>query len=118
MKKADQLVAVSDLDEGGVTVVEHPKLGALAVGISDGEPFAVSNACRHLRGPLGNGRVVDGYLECPWHQARYDVHTGRMVAGPGGVFRPVGRVVKDTAGRVPLARYPVEVRDGLICLVS
>jgi nitrite reductase/ring-hydroxylating ferredoxin subunit len=57
-------------------------------------------------------------LECPWHGARYDVHTGRMVAGPGGVFRPVGRIVKDTTGRLPLETYPVKLRDGAIWLSS
>ena len=110
------LVAVSDLGDSGVTVVEHPEHGALAVGISDGVPFAVSNRCRHLFAPLGEGRVVDGCLECPWHQARYDVRSGRMVAGPGGVFRPLGRVVKDTTGRRALTTYPVELRDGAIWL--
>jgi nitrite reductase/ring-hydroxylating ferredoxin subunit len=114
-----QLVSLSDLDERQVTVVEHPELGALAVGMSGGQPFAVSNRCRHLLGPLGEGRVdPDGCLECPWHHARYDVRSGRMVAGPGGVFRPVGRLFKDTAGRLPLATYPVELRDGAIWLSS
>jgi 3-phenylpropionate/trans-cinnamate dioxygenase ferredoxin component len=118
MTKANQLVAVADLDERGVTVVEHPELGALAVGISEGRPFAVSNTCRHLFASLGDGRIVDGQLECPSHRARYDIHTGRMVAGPGGAFRPVGRLVKDTAGRRALATYPVELRGGQICLVD
>jgi nitrite reductase/ring-hydroxylating ferredoxin subunit len=27
---------------------------------------------------------ADGRLVCPWHQARYDVTVGRMVAGPRG----------------------------------
>lgn len=113
------LVAVDDLDERGVTVVEHPELGALAVGIAAGEPFAVSNRCRHLFASLGEGRVTpEGCLECPWHHARYDVRTGRMLVGPGGVFRPVGRFVKDTTGRRKLATYDVEVRDGGIWLSS
>ena len=116
-KTTDRLVALSDLDGRGVTVVEHPRHGALAVGVSDGRPFAVSNRCRHLFASLGEGRVVDDCLECPWHHARYDVRSGRMVAGPGGVFRPLGRVVKDTAGRRSLTTYPVEVRDGAIWLV-
>lgn len=113
-----RLVAVADLDASGVTVVEHPQHGALAVGLSGGEPFAVSNRCRHLFASLGEGRVDEhGCLECPWHHARYDVTTGLMVAGPGGVFRPAGRFIKDTMGRRALATYPVELRDGAIWLV-
>jgi nitrite reductase/ring-hydroxylating ferredoxin subunit len=116
--KKDRLIDIAALGDRGVTVVEHPVHGEIAVGVSDGQPFAVSGRCRHLGGPLGEGRVVDGLLECPWHGARYDVHTGRMVAGPGGVFRPVGRLVKDTTGRLPLATYSVELRKGAIWLTS
>ena len=115
--RTDRLVALADLDERQVTVVEHPEHGALAVGVVGGRPFAVSNRCRHLFAPLGEGHVTDdGCLECPWHGARYDVETGRMVAGPGGAFRPVGRLVKDTTGRRPLDTYPVEIRDDAIWL--
>jgi len=28
---------------------------------------------------------------CPWHQSRYDVSTGEMVAGPRGFFSYHGR---------------------------
>jgi nitrite reductase/ring-hydroxylating ferredoxin subunit len=111
------LASLDDLDERGVTVVDHPEFGALAVGVARGKPFAVSNRCRHLLASLGEGRVTeDGCLECPWHHARYDVRTGAMVAGPGGVFRPLGRVIKDTSGRRRLTTYEVEIRDGAIWL--
>jgi 3-phenylpropionate/trans-cinnamate dioxygenase ferredoxin subunit len=112
-----RLISVTDLDESQVAVVEDPELGSLAVGLSDGRPFATSNRCRHLGASLGDGRVAeDGLLECPWHGARYDVRTGRMVHGPGGVFRPLARVVEQTTGRVPLATHPVHLRDGAIWL--
>lgn len=111
------LITVEELGESGVKVVEHPELGTLAVGISDGEPFATSNRCRHLGASLGTGRVAeDGSLECPWHHARYDVHTGRMIRGPQGVFKPLAGVVRETTGRVALATHPVEIRDGAIWL--
>lgn len=31
----------------------------------------VSNVCRHQGGPLGEGRIVDGCLTCPWHGYQY-----------------------------------------------
>lgn len=113
---ATRLVAVDDLDQRQVTVVETPH-GPLAVGISAGEPFAVSNRCRHLFASLGKGRVAsDGCLECPWHAARYDVHTGAMTRGPQGAFKPLAGVVKNTTGSRALKTFPVALRDGAIWL--
>lgn len=116
MSNPTRLIAIDDLDDSGVAVVSTPH-GDLAVGLSGGEPFAVSNRCRHLRASLGKGRVADdGCLECPWHSARFDVRSGRMTRGPQGAFRPVAGVVKSTLGAVPLKTYPVELADGAIWL--
>ena len=114
-----RLIGVAELGDSHVAVVEGTSHGTIAVGMSGGKPFAVSNRCRHLFASLGQGRVVDeGCLECPWHGARYDVGTGKMVRGPQGVFRPVSGVIKATTGALPLQTYPVEVRDGAIWLAS
>jgi 3-phenylpropionate/trans-cinnamate dioxygenase ferredoxin component len=116
---APRLVAVDDLGASQVAVVDETPHGALAVGISAGSPFAVSNRCRHLFASLGKGQVTeDGCLECPWHGARYDVGTGKMVRGPQGAFKPVAGAVKATTGAMPLKTFPVEVRDGAIWLVG
>ena len=32
---------------------------------------AVSNACAHQNGPLGEGRIIDGCITCPWHGFQY-----------------------------------------------
>jgi nitrite reductase/ring-hydroxylating ferredoxin subunit len=114
-----RLATLDELGDTGVTVVQHPDHGALAVGMSGDEPFAVSNRCRHLFASLGEGHVAeDGCLECPWHGARYDVRTGQMTVGPGGAFRPASGLIKGTMGRRKLATYPVEVRDGAIWLTA
>lgn len=113
-----RLIATADLGETGVAVVETPH-GKLAVGLSKGAPFAVSNRCRHLFAPLGKGKVVeDGCLECPWHDARYDVSTGAMVRGPQGAFKPIANAVKGTMGKNNLKTFPVEIRDEAIWLVG
>jgi 3-phenylpropionate/trans-cinnamate dioxygenase ferredoxin subunit len=118
-QSATRLVAVDDLGASQVTVVEKAPHGALAVGISAGKPFAVSNRCRHLLASLGEGHVTDdGCLECPWHGSRYDVGTGKMVRGPQGAYKPLAGIVKATTGAIPLKRFPVEVRDGAIWLVG
>ena len=116
---AVRLIAVEDLGSSQVAVVEQAPHGALAVGISAGKPFAVSNRCRHLFASLGKGHVTeDGCLQCPWHAALYDVGSGRMVRGPQGAFKPLAGAVKATAGARALKTFPVEVRDGAIWLVG
>jgi 3-phenylpropionate/trans-cinnamate dioxygenase ferredoxin subunit len=113
-----RLIDVAELGASGVAAVATPH-GDLAVGLSGGEPFAVSNRCRHLFASLGKGHVTEGgCLECPWHGARYDVHSGKMTRGPQGAFRPVAGFVKNTTGARALATYPVELRDGAIWLTA
>ncbi len=79
---------------------------------------AVSNLCQHQNGPLGEGKIVDGCIVCPWHGyqylpesgtspppftekiATYDVAVrGGMVfvnpkAYAPGTFRPAARIPK------------------------
>ncbi len=42
----------------------------------DGKVSSVSNVCRHQNGPLGEGRVIDGCITCPWHGYQYRPETG------------------------------------------
>lgn len=42
----------------------------------DDRVSAVSNACQHQNGPLGEGRVIDGCITCPWHGYQYLPDTG------------------------------------------
>ena len=41
-----------------------------------GRISAISNVCRHQNGPLGEGRIVDGCVTCPWHGYQYLPDTG------------------------------------------
>jgi nitrite reductase/ring-hydroxylating ferredoxin subunit len=116
-----RLVAVDQLDERAVVEVSTDDHGVLAVGMTPaGEPFAVSNLCRHQFAKLGRGRVTaDGCLQCPWHRADYDVTDGSMRAGPKGRifgFKPYSAAFKAVGNVVPLRTFPVEVRDGAIWL--
>lgn len=45
-----------------------------------GKVSALSNACQHQNGPLGEGRIVDGLVTCPWHGFQYDPATGASPA--------------------------------------
>lgn len=37
----------------------------------DGKVSAISNVCQHQNGPLGEGKVIDGCITCPWHGYQY-----------------------------------------------
>jgi len=43
----------------------------IAVFRYDGKISAISNVCRHQNGPLGEGRIIDGCVTCPWHGYQY-----------------------------------------------
>ncbi len=38
---------------------------------------AVTNVCAHQRGPLGEGKVIDGCITCPWHGWEYRPENGQ-----------------------------------------
>ena len=37
---------------------------------------ALSNLCAHQNGPIGEGRIVDGCVTCPWHGYQYRLVDG------------------------------------------
>jgi nitrite reductase/ring-hydroxylating ferredoxin subunit/DMSO/TMAO reductase YedYZ heme-binding membrane subunit len=43
----------------------------IAVFRYDGRVSCVSNVCAHQNGPLGEGKIVDGCITCPWHGYQY-----------------------------------------------
>jgi nitrite reductase/ring-hydroxylating ferredoxin subunit len=70
----------TELPEGRATTV-HVNGERIAIVRKDGALYALSNVCPHQNGPLGEGLVRDGYLECPWHGYQFDPKTG---LGPPG----------------------------------
>jgi len=92
--------------------------GPYAVGNADGELFAVTRRCRHLRADLAEGSIAaDGCLVCPWHHAKYDVSTGQMTRGPQGVFARIpglGLSFRLLTRVLPLGRGKVMERKGTV----
>lgn len=37
----------------------------------DEQLSAVNNVCRHQGGPIGEGKIIDGCITCPWHGYQY-----------------------------------------------
>jgi nitrite reductase/ring-hydroxylating ferredoxin subunit len=109
--------AAADLGPGSVAGA-----GPWVVLNVDGERVALSRRCRHLRADLADGEIDEqGCLVCPWHHARYDPHSGRMVTGPQGVFAKVpglGPFYTTLTKVVPLRRAKVVERDGDVYVES
>lgn len=54
----------------------------LALYRSEGEFFASDNVCTHAYALLSDGFLEDGCIECPLHQAKFDIRTGRALCAP------------------------------------
>jgi len=73
--------AVADVPEGDVIGVQ---VGGKEIALYEveGEVFATDNICTH-----GHARMSDGFLEgheieCPLHQGKFDVCTGKALCAP------------------------------------
>jgi sulfoxide reductase heme-binding subunit YedZ len=70
----------------------------IAVFKHRGAVTAVTNLCAHQGGPLGEGRVIDGCITCPWHGWQYRPQDGR--SPPPFTEKVATFQVRIVAGRV------------------
>ena len=66
--------------------------------VRDGDDVTVlSDVCSHLAGPLHEGELVEGCIECPWHGSRFRLTDGSVVRGPATARAPAfeTRVLSD-----------------------
>ena len=68
---------VDEIEDGRGRVVTLEEGERVAVFRDAGRLAAVSNVCAHQNGPLGEGRVIDGCVTCPWHGFQYRLEDGR-----------------------------------------
>jgi nitrite reductase/ring-hydroxylating ferredoxin subunit/uncharacterized membrane protein len=54
--------------------------------------LALHDVCAHAGGPLNEGRLVDGVIECPWHYSRYRMTNGHVTGGPSVYDQPAYEV--------------------------
>ena len=71
----------------------------LALYSVEGQVHCTANQCTHGNAFLSEGFLIDGEIECPLHQGRFDVRTGEPTCDP--VCEAV---------RV----YPVKIEDGRV----
>lgn len=81
--------------------------GQTIVLLRDGETIrALLDTCAHAGGPLSEGKVVDGCIECPWHRSRFDVRNGRVRQGPAVYDQPGFEVRATESGRLEIRELP------------
>ena len=91
------------------------RVGKVTIALScvGGEFGAISNACNHVGGPLGQGCLDADFVVCPWHQWKFHRITGtgepgfeddRVPSYPVKVEK--GRVLVDIAGATSRQKSP------------
>lgn len=103
MAGGDDWVDVGGLDELAKRSLQRltVKGNAIALSVKDGKVGAISNACNHVGGPLGDGDLDGDYIRCPWHGWKFDRCTG--IGEPG--FEE---------DRIP--SFPVRIENGRVLI--
>ena len=91
-----QKLDLTEIPEGQPTAAKAGTQSVVVVRQGT-DVFALHSICAHAGGPLAEGRLVDGCIECPWHFTRFDIATGRRKQGPSTFDQP---------------RYEVRAADG------
>ena len=103
-------IEVGDADqiaEARAVIGVLPNGERVAVFRTKNRLVAISNVCSHQNGPVGEGKVVLGFITCPWHGYQYRPEDGcspppfteRIKRYP---LKLVGRRVLVSAEAVPL----------------
>ncbi len=66
-------------NSGKLVEVEGREIALIRSG---DEYYALDNTCTHRGGPLAEGSVEGGEVECPWHGAHFDLKTGQPTRPP------------------------------------
>ena len=68
------------IEDGRARIAMLPDGNRVAVFRHGDKLSAIANACAHQNGPLGEGRILDCLVTCPWHGFQYDVTNGQSPA--------------------------------------
>jgi len=64
------------IPDKGARIITGPDGERIAVFRDGSEIGALSNLCAHQNGPIGEGRIIDGCVTCPWHGYQYRLVDG------------------------------------------
>jgi nitrite reductase/ring-hydroxylating ferredoxin subunit/uncharacterized membrane protein len=91
------LGGLTDIPEGGPT---KAKAGInTLILVRTGETIlALHEQCAHAGGPLSEGTLVDGCIQCPWHGSRFRLTDGHVARGPAMYDQPAYEIRRSEAG--------------------
>ncbi len=95
---------VGEIPEDRARIVSTAGGARIAVIRHAGKVSAMVNVCAHQGGPVGEGRVIDGCLTCPWHGWQYRAEDG--CSPPPFKEKLATHAVRITAGRVRVKASP------------
>lgn len=87
-------IRVADIKDIPPSQMKEVKIEGESICIAnvEGKYYAISSICTHEGGPLADG-TLDGYeVECPWHNSKFDVRTGKVTSTPADKPEPVYEV--------------------------
>ncbi|MBI2148777.1 non-heme iron oxygenase ferredoxin subunit [Candidatus Woesearchaeota archaeon] len=53
----------------------------LLIANVNGNYYSICSTCTHKGGPLADGELKGNIITCPWHGAKFDVTTGKVIGG-------------------------------------
>lgn len=75
--------------------------------------FATQASCTHIFAPLVRGKLLeDRNVQCPFHRARFDIRTGKVVDWAN--FPPGIQMLNVVRGEKALRTFKVSVEDGSV----
>jgi nitrite reductase/ring-hydroxylating ferredoxin subunit/uncharacterized membrane protein len=88
---------LSDIPEGGPTKVKAG-INTLILVRTGETILALHEQCAHAGGPLSEGTLVDGCIQCPWHGSRFRLADGHVARGPAMYDQPAYEVRRADTG--------------------
>ncbi len=76
-----KVATISEIPSGKMKHIEVNGKEILIANVK-GKFYAVSDRCGHENARLSTGPLADTIVICPFHYARFDVTTGKLVSGP------------------------------------
>jgi nitrite reductase/ring-hydroxylating ferredoxin subunit/uncharacterized membrane protein len=76
------VVAEADSLERDQMKLVHVDGTRVALGRTEQGYRAFDDRCTHKGGPLSDGVLICGIVQCPWHGSQFDVDTGEVKCGP------------------------------------
>ncbi|NHI04535.1 hypothetical protein DYY67_2203 [Candidatus Nitrosotalea sp. TS] len=79
-----EFVKVAQKQETPIGTMKEVKYNEESVCLANigGKYYAIGNICTHEGGPLAEGTLQGFEVECPWHNARFDMRTGEVLSPP------------------------------------